>query len=316
MGIFGRICLVLVALVMAACDHPIQIAGQGDVLSASGERTCLLEEFQAGQDNCKKNTVVGEYNETYFAQPRTGWKFARWENYCTDATVNECAFAVPGSAVFKAWGLAAPPLVAVFTPTNVTEPDWALEGSNASYAATRVLQSDAGTITAKEYATVDKHRLEIEQAGQKLAFINREDLQVTWLLYLSQNFYSEVDTAQFDEQSGDDLEVLEYSKVGTETLNGIVTDKYRVVVEDADGNRGEGFYWVSRSGILVRMEMVIDDGEQERSFTMYLTNLVEGPQPASLFEIPANFTKLPGLPTIPGLPTVPGVPTIPGLPAI
>ncbi len=36
---------------IAACNHPIEIVGQGDVLSASGKRNCLLEEFQAGMEN-------------------------------------------------------------------------------------------------------------------------------------------------------------------------------------------------------------------------------------------------------------------------
>ncbi len=307
-AIGGALCFI------AACDHPIKIVGQGDVRSASGERDCLLEEFQAGSDNCAKNTVVSAYKETYVAVPRSGWQFSRWENCInvTDPNMAGCAFDIPGGAVFDAWGQTMPSLVAVFTQEPGGGDDWALEGSQASYSATRSLQSDQGTFSMKEYAEPGKMRLEITQAGQTLVFINREDLNVAWQLFLSQRFYTEISLDQFADQTGDDVNVLEYSKVGTETISGLVTDKYRIVAEDSDGNRGEGFYWVSRSGILVQAEVVIKDGQVERSFLMTLKDIMEGDQPDSLFEVPAGFTQLPSIPILPGLPPLPGLPD--GLP--
>ena len=297
---------------IAACDHPIEIVGQGDVLSASGERNCLLEEFQAGNDNCAKNTVVTAYKETYFAVPRPGWQFSRWQNYCTDITdpnMTDCEFDIPGGAVFDAWGQTMPSLVAVFTQESSGGDDWALEGSQASYSATRVLTTDQGEFSIKEYTEPDKMRLEITQLGQTLVFINRDDLNVAWQLFLSQKLYTEISLDEFADQAGDDLNILEYSKVGTETISGLLTDKYRVVAEDNEGNRGEGFYWVSRSGILVQAEVVVKDGQSERTFLMTLKDIVEGDQPDSLFEVPRDFTKLPSLPTLPGLPGgLPGVP--------
>jgi hypothetical protein len=61
-----------------------------------------------------KNTVIGLYQETYFAMPRDGWKFERWQNYCKDVTVNECSFDVPADTVKESWGSEVPPLIAVF----------------------------------------------------------------------------------------------------------------------------------------------------------------------------------------------------------
>lgn len=301
---------------VAACDHPIEIVGQGDVLSASGDRNCLLEEFQAGNTNCTKNTVVSAYKETYFAVPRSGWQFSRWENYCTDVTdpnMTDCGFEIPGGTVFDFWGKTMPSLTAVFTQDSGSGGDeWPLEGSQASYSATRELRSEQGTFSMKEYAEPDKMRLEITQAGQTLVFINREDLTVAWQLFLARKFYSEISLDQFADQASDDLNIIEYSKVGTETISGLVTDKYRIVAEDNEGNRGEGFYWVSRSGILVQAEVVIKDGQAERTFLMTLKDIVEGDQPDSLFEIPDGFSKLPSIPSLPGLPGVPG--DLPGLP--
>ena len=61
------IVLAALSLLAMACSHPIEIVGEGDVLSATGDRDCLLEEFHAGIEKCSKNTVLGEYMETYSA---------------------------------------------------------------------------------------------------------------------------------------------------------------------------------------------------------------------------------------------------------
>ncbi len=67
---------ILISLAIG-CRHPIEIVGEGDVLSATGTRNCYYEDFLAGADSCSKNLVVGEYNETYYAMPRDGWASRR-----------------------------------------------------------------------------------------------------------------------------------------------------------------------------------------------------------------------------------------------
>ena len=106
--------LLAVATLATACSHPLEIVGEGDILSASGDRTCLLEEYQAGAENCSENLVIGAYLETYYAQPRPGWKFDHWENYCEEDPVNECHFEATEGAVFKNWGEVMLALRAVF----------------------------------------------------------------------------------------------------------------------------------------------------------------------------------------------------------
>jgi hypothetical protein len=115
--------ILILALLLNACSHPIEIAGEGDVVSASGTRNCLLEDYQAGLDNCSKNYVILSYDETYTAEPRQGWKFKRWGGYCTTATTNECSFSVPQETIRQFWGGVANPLQAVFTKLHeVTGP--------------------------------------------------------------------------------------------------------------------------------------------------------------------------------------------------
>lgn len=109
--------LALVALI-SACSHPIEIVGEGDVTSASGNRNCSLEDFQAMQDNCTKNYAIGAYQETYYATPRAGWTFDHWVTYCpTAAPPNyDCSFNFTAGTVQQFWGQTMPPLKAVFVP--------------------------------------------------------------------------------------------------------------------------------------------------------------------------------------------------------
>lgn len=111
LALFGSLIL------LQGCSHPIDIVGDGDVLSASGNRDCLLEDHAAGMDNCAENLVVYDYQETYYAVPRAQWAFHRWANYCGNAPDNECAFNVSADAVQQAWGATAPALTAIFRPT-------------------------------------------------------------------------------------------------------------------------------------------------------------------------------------------------------
>jgi hypothetical protein len=115
-----RILVTLLLLALAtACSHPLEIVGQGDILSASGDRDCRLEDYQAAADNCTENLVETSYQETYYALPRAGWQFDRWENYCEDQAEASCSFDVPESAVMQAIGQTAPALRAIFVAQDV-----------------------------------------------------------------------------------------------------------------------------------------------------------------------------------------------------
>jgi arylsulfatase A len=109
-----------------ACSHPIEIVGEGDVTSASGNRNCSLENYQAGDDVCSKNYAIGAYVETYYATPRAGWTFDHWATYCASATppnYEDCSFNIPADDVRGYWGETVPPLKAVFRLYNPVDTD-------------------------------------------------------------------------------------------------------------------------------------------------------------------------------------------------
>jgi len=117
MKTISAIVVFFLALFLQACSHPLEIAGEGDVLSASGNRDCLLEEHAAGAGNCSENLVIDDYLETYYATPRPGWQFHRWSGYCVDDTSGECGFDVPAQTVHQFWGATVTPLTAIFRPS-------------------------------------------------------------------------------------------------------------------------------------------------------------------------------------------------------
>lgn len=119
------IAALILLLFVTACSHPLEITGEGDILSASGDRDCLLEDERARQPNCDENWVVGAYQETYSAVPRAGMQFWGWQNYCVGSSDNTCGFNANAASVASFWGETVPSLHAVFIPSNCQVADGA-----------------------------------------------------------------------------------------------------------------------------------------------------------------------------------------------
>jgi hypothetical protein len=82
--------------------------------------------------------------------------------------------------------------------------------------------------------------------------------------------------------------------LGDETIDGVATTKYRVTQTAADGTRGEGFLWISRRGVLMKLTgTVTAPGGHRTTVAMALSGMKEGPQQADLFTPPAGLTRLP-----------------------
>ncbi len=116
--------VIAVIFLLQACEHRIEIFGQGDVAMDSNSSFCLYENRKSGP-GCSVSVWDEDYTVTYYAVPRPGWQFARWGNYCPNDSVGECSFNVPALAVNEyAWEIlfnqggqpSAPPLLAYFEP--------------------------------------------------------------------------------------------------------------------------------------------------------------------------------------------------------
>jgi hypothetical protein len=127
----------------------------------------------------------------------------------------------------------------------------------------------------------------------RVVTIARKDRGVTWTLYIDKNQYSEraLDTSkqagQFD-PSNFDLANMKKEILGRETVLGYPCTKMRVQVGNMpNGQPLTSTVWVADGiEIGVRME-AMGMVQENRNFRI-------GPQPASLFEIPAGYTRTTG----------------------
>ncbi|MEM8561583.1 MAG: hypothetical protein AAGF57_05075 [Pseudomonadota bacterium] len=104
---------IMAAICIASCSHPLEIVGEGDIVSSNFRHNCFLE------DQPCSNIVMGAYDVTYAGVPKKGWQFERWEG-CGDQHP-ACTFNVPEMTVSESWGQVMPPLRAIFTPTDIVK---------------------------------------------------------------------------------------------------------------------------------------------------------------------------------------------------
>ena len=160
---------------------------------------------------------------------------------------------------------------------------------------------------SKIYSTKDKARWEVQEknAGMGPSALIVDEAQGKWLVLMEQRHMymdslpmmmkspvitqfwhvSDVNDAcpqwkKIAEQSKADKNWGSCTKVGGDTLNGRSTVKYEGVSTKGD----KAYYWVD-----TKLKCVIKADSGSGSFE--LRNIQEGSQPASLFEIPAGYTK-------------------------
>jgi hypothetical protein len=82
--------------------------------------------------------------------------------------------------------------------------------------------------------------------------------------------------------------------LGEETIAGQRTTKYRAEHTARDGTAVDGYVWLTRSGIPMKLEGTVRPAHGKPTpFRLELTQLHEGAQPAGLFTLPPNLNKLP-----------------------
>ena len=86
---------------------------------------------------------------------------------------------------------------------------------------------------------------------------------------------------------------LKKHPAGRETVNGIATTKYAIDEALPEGH-ASGTLWLSRDGIPMRLAgSFARQGGKVSTVRWELSHVKIGPQPASLFEAPHGFSKLP-----------------------
>lgn len=183
-------------------------------------------------------------------------------------------------------------ILALFAAAALVGPAAAWDGPKVEYSANTSLESAEGTMAGRVYYAPGMERREFSERGQKLSMIMRRDKQVIWTLMTEDRMYMESPIPK--EGRSDDLSgyKIETTKVGSETVNGIPTTKNKLIMTGPNGQKMGGFGWISKEGIMVKLDAIaVDKGTKER-FKMELTDLKIGKQDRSLFDVPPGFEKM------------------------
>ncbi len=159
--------------------------------------------------------------------------------------------------------------------------------------STDMVVLDRGQViqTMKMFVAGPKSRLEGMSAGPlgRIVTIVRRDRGVTWTLYPDKHQYTEralSDTRQGKlDLSNFDLANMKQERLGRETVLGYPCTKMRVTAGTMpNGQPLTSIVWVADSlDLPIRLETM--------GFVQENRNLKVGPQPQSLFEIPAGYTR-------------------------
>jgi hypothetical protein len=162
------------------------------------------------------------------------------------------------------------------------------------FSADRSLSVGDRTFSGKLYAMPGSQRHEQAIAGvEQVIILHGEDAR-GWLVLPKLNSYVEFWFAPAAaELRADDLLS---TKLGEETIAGLRTTKYRIEHSARDGTLVDGYVWLTREGIPMRLDgsYTPANGGKPTAIHMELSNVRQGPQNAALFAIPQNMMKLPG----------------------
>lgn len=154
---------------------------------------------------------------------------------------------------------------------------------NQQYSAEQVLTSEGKTVTQKIY--VDQGKARVEMAAKGMNLITLVDYQRKAVYQLMPgNRYIEMPL----QGVGDPLMSMPQGdsvlkdKIGTETIQGQLCDKYKVIQDQY-----QAYMWINQANQMpVRMEGI------NKPIVVEWKNIVAGPQDPSLFRIPSGYQKI------------------------
>ena len=164
---------------------------------------------------------------------------------------------------------------------------------SVAYSGDQLMDMGVMTMNSKSYYDSGKMRVEmsgIPMVGEQVT-VTREDLGLSWIINPGSKSYTENKLPKDHAQMFSGMEVLEYSQVGTDTIDGYPTRKFKAIFRDQQGNKGGGYFWFTEHNIPIKMDMVFKVNGQNQKMSMTTSNLQIGPQSAALFELPAGYKK-------------------------
>jgi hypothetical protein len=185
-------------------------------------------------------------------------------------------------------------LTATFFSLTIQAAEFKAPVPRVEYSANQTMETAETSMSGMIYVTPKKERREMNISGQSMTMIIRHDKKTGWTLMPSEQMYMEMSFDQAKQQSESlDGYKFETTAMGTETINGISCEKSKVIMTKLDdGSKMGGFWWVSKDGIVMKMDMLAKEKEKKMRMKFELRNLKIAKQDPSLFEIPAGYSKM------------------------
>jgi hypothetical protein len=165
--------------------------------------------------------------------------------------------------------------------------------TKVEYSADSFMESQGMTMTSKVFQAENKYRMEMKVQGTNNIVINRMDKKLTWVLIPDQKMYMENSLEEGKKKSNDINDCkIEQQQLGGEVVNGLKTTKNKIAMSCPDGLKYNGSMWVTKEGIMVKMDSVAKTDKGDIPFKMELKNINIAKQDPSLFEIPAGYQAM------------------------
>lgn len=170
-------------------------------------------------------------------------------------------------------------------------PGWDPE---VAYVATRVIETGKQRIEQRYFHRDARvQRMETQLQGQASIIILRADQNLVWTVMPQQRMVMQIGMGsaaarQMVQDLPDAQTMSDVQREGREDVNGVPATRYRIAQNDQDGRATPGRLWVSDHGIALRMRVDSTSGPVH----MELRDLQVGPQPAALFEPPADYQRI------------------------
>lgn len=160
----------------------------------------------------------------------------------------------------------------------------------AEFSAQVVTRTQMGEAKGKIYVKGTRIRNEMQWGGNRVGIFSPEE-QVIWFLMPEAQAYMEMPLGGEGSQGLITLpkDPGRLKHLGTETVNGYLTDKYESDMEIA-GRTYRQTVWVARE-LKFPIKMKSADG----SMYVEYRDIKEGPQPDGLFQVPEGYRKI-GMP--------------------
>ena len=164
--------------------------------------------------------------------------------------------------------------------------------TDASYEATRVMETEAGQFQFKERKAPGKSAMGMDMGGMQGTAIIREDLEKAWFIMPDMGYYREMDISQAAKQQADSMQVSRVEELGREEVNGFPSRKFKSHFK-YEGGKAEGFMWITDDGIPIKMDMVYTSRRMKgQQMKMELVDLQVRAQDATHFELPEGLQPL------------------------